>query len=141
MSMYEREATSAILFASPAMEVHRRGEVRCRCCRRARARSMDCASFDFLEWSLYDHWTVDLLSQKMPTWQCSRLCMCCSRMSQCSSTPAISRSFIVILPLGFVAETKLSTMSGGHFMRHTIGLICLRPLIQTPPTPVLQAST
>ena len=51
-SKYERDATSAMPLASPAMEVHRRGEVRCVCCLSARARSIDCASFDFLECSL-----------------------------------------------------------------------------------------
>ena len=63
-----------------------------------------------------------------------------SRTSQARSSPAISRSEFDIDPF-LLTLLILFCMSCGHFKRHTVGWSCVDPPNQTPPAPVLHAST
>ena len=58
-----------------------------------------------------------------------------------NSIPAISRSELVILPLGFVRDFTSFVMSSGHCHRKTVGIHLDPSPNTTPPTPWLDAST
>ena len=86
--------------------------------------------------------TAGVLSQNIPTWECcSGIGLMSSSTSHPSKTPAISKSEIEIVPFLLLEETKRALIASGHCMRHTVALISLVPLIHTPPTPYLEAST
>ena len=135
-------AWSAMILRTPAMDTVRHGDERWVCCLRARTLRRCPATTDFEDWSLLLHETAGVLSQKIPTVEnCSDFGAICSKTSHARSTPAISRSELVIVPFGFEKETMLFVMSAGHCIRHTYGLIMFVPLIHTPPTPDPAAST
>jgi hypothetical protein len=136
------DATSAMSFFIPAMEMVKIGEALCACCLSARARHKCPPIADFDDDNRVAQATAGVLSQKMPTCECFRHTgLMFSRTSQASRTPAISRFEMLTCPVLLVAETSCCLISSGHVMRHTVGLICLSPLIHTPPTPCLEAST
>jgi hypothetical protein len=64
-----------------------------------------------------------------------------SSTSHVSSSPAISKSLMVMVPVGLDCEMRLSCMSWGHSRRQTCGVMECVPGSQTPPTPVFDAST
>ena len=64
-----------------------------------------------------------------------------SRHSQRSRYPAISRSELVIFPLGLSIEISSFVMSGGHCNRKTVGGRSKSSPMTTPPAPWLEAST
>ena len=75
---------------------------------------------DFEEVRRFAHATVGVLSQYIPMLACLRdVGAIDSRTSQVSSSPAISRSLIVIVPLGLESEMNNCCMSSGHSRRHT----------------------
>jgi hypothetical protein len=87
-----------------------------------------------------DHETDGVLSQ----WMTDRLWRTSTRRSKtiwCSTTPACSRSELVIVPIGFESDTTFRVMSLGHSTRQTVGGTGSRPLNHTPPTPNALAST
>ena len=57
------------------------------------------------------------------------------------SIPAISRSKLVMLPVGFVNDFMSALISGGHSQRNTVGTHVKSLLTMTPLTPWLEAST
>ena len=63
-----------------------------------------------------------------------------SSKSHWRTTPVSSRSFIVNLPFGFELVQRSLMISCGHSMRHTMYPMSSVIPIQTPPTPVPQAS-
>jgi hypothetical protein len=122
LSRKERDAMSAMLLLLPLIDTVRRGDVWCRCWRKARARSKCPAVFDEDEFSLFAHATVGVLSLYIPT--CANFKeqgAMCSSTSHCSSTPAISRSEFVISPFLFLKETRRWLMSLGKASRHAKG--------------------
>jgi hypothetical protein len=138
----ERDAISAILLSSPAIEIVVRGETRLMCCRIARARRRCPAILDLDECSLEAQATVGVLSENMPTCLCwSDSVVICSKMSHCNSTPAISKSLLVMSPVGLESETNRFSTSGGKGILQTVGVILCVPLIHTPPAPKPLAST
>ena len=106
------------------------------CCRSASARSRWPATSDFAEYFRVQ-WTEDVLSHWMPAWSLDRLGILHSRTSHSSSTPAISRSLMVISCVAILA-----TISGGKSTdQNTYRGVPLGPgNIQTPPAPRLQES-
>ena len=97
---------------------------------------------DFDDVSRFAHATVGVLSQYIPILAyLSEIGAMVSRTSQVSSSPAISRSLIVMDPFGLDCEIRFCWMSSGHSRRHTYGLIKCVPGSQTPPTPVFDEST
>ena len=63
-----------------------------------------------------------------------------SRARKPNSAPANSKSFIVIVPFGFYAVTRLYCISCGHSTFHINGFRHLVPLHHTPPAPRRHAS-
>ena len=63
-----------------------------------------------------------------------------ARARKPNSAPANSKSFIVIVPFGFSAVTRLSWISCVHSTCHIIGFRYLVPLHHTPPSPRRHAS-
>lgn len=59
----ERDATSAMLFALPSMDMVRSGDDRVTLCRMARAMRSRAATLDFFDDSFFDQATVGVLSQ------------------------------------------------------------------------------
>ena len=89
------------------------------------------------------HVTVDMLSQKRPIcepWIVSG--MMCSSMSHPNKIPAISRSFMESVPVGFCGEMSKFWMCCGHSNLHThcVDRFCV-PFVHTPPTADLEEST
>jgi len=82
------------------------------------------------------HVTIGVLLQPDAT------CVCCrfatfSSTSQCMSSPAISRSEFVIVPVGFFWDTSLVCIECGNLMRHMIGGRLRFSPNHTPPVPSL----
>ena len=65
-------------------------------CRRERNRSSRAAGMEVDEWRLCAHVTAEMLSQKLPMWQCSSDEHTHSRTSQPRRRAASSRSLMVI---------------------------------------------
>ncbi len=65
----------------------------------------------------------------------------CSIMSQRMTSPASSRSELVIVPFGLATNTTFAVMSGGYWVRNTVGGHSDSSLNITPPTPWLDVST
>ena len=142
VSLAARDATSAISFLIPAIDTVSIGEARWTCWRSANALQRCPPTIDFDDASFVAHATAGVLSQKMPTWACVRLNgLICSSTNQASSTPAISKSDMEIVPFLFLEETKFFWISKGHCILHTVGAIFIVPFTQTPPTPYFDAST
>ena len=107
--------------------------------RRARARTRRDATIDLDELSLLDQLTVGVLSHHAAACANLRLVRC-SRTMNSSRLPAISKSELVMSPLGFENETTRSLMSCGNSSRQTVGWMNLDPGSQTPPAPSLVSS-
>jgi hypothetical protein len=73
-----REATSAIRFLMPAMEMEIRGEASLACMRIANARARRPATADLEELSLFVQLTVGVLSHHAATWTCFSSTKCSS---------------------------------------------------------------
>ncbi len=115
----ERDATSAMLFSSPAIEIVVRGETRLTCCLIARARRRCPAILDLDKCNHEAHATVGVLSEKMPTCLCwSDSIVICSKMSHCKRTPAISKSLLVMSPVGLESDTKAGFKSSKKNHKH-----------------------
>ena len=106
--------------------------------RSASALTSLAAIFDFGD--IFDaHDTEGVLSQ----WRSSVRCLVTATPSQTnhwSNTPAISRSELVMVPLGFLSDTTLSVMSCGHCSLHTMLWNDPARHIKTPPAPSAEAS-
>ena len=109
-------------------------------CRSESKRSSLAAAMDVEVLPLYAHATADVLSQNMPTCLKVRSGTTCSKTNQPSTRPASSRSLMVSLPCGFVAETSSCWMSRGHSYCHTQKGVASIPGVITPPAPNLHAS-
>ena len=108
LSIKERDATSAMLFWLPLICVVRRGDACMTCCLTASALSRCAAMLDVVVVCLFVQDTVAMLSEKIPTCACFSVDgVIFSRISHASRTPAISRSFIDMVPFGFCFDTKL----------------------------------
>jgi hypothetical protein len=57
------------------------------------------------------------------------------------TSPASSKSELVIVPFGLAANTMLAVMSGGHWMQNTVGGHSDSSPNIAPPMPWLDAST
>jgi len=83
--------------------------------------------------------TVGELSLNRATWaSCTR--QTSSITSHNMRRPAISRSELVMVPVGLASEIMLSVMSCGHWSRNTIGATARRSPMMTPPSPCPEAS-
>ena len=135
LSVSNLEATSAILFKTPTIEIISRGADLQICCRRARAQSKCPAMSNFAE-NFLDYWTVEELSHLMPPWTCCSDGRWASKTSHLRSTPAISKSF-----LDRSLVLRRAIMKGGKFTYQTMKWGLSGPgRIQTPPALRLQAS-
>jgi hypothetical protein len=85
--------------------------------------------------------TVGLLLLNSATLFLARWPQTCSIISQRRTSPASSRSKFVSFPLGFLLETTLAVISGGHCSRKTVGRHAESLPIMIPLTPWLDAST
>ena len=120
----------------------KRGDVLCTYCLVANGLRSCPVIIDDEQFSLFVHATLAVLSQCIPMCACWR-CIgeMCSKTSHAKSSPASSRSLMVIVPFGFSCDTRFLDISCGHLHLHTIGCgRCLVPSIHTPPTPFLEAS-
>jgi len=142
LSLYEREGISPSSFRTPAIDRLCSGEDLVTCMRSARARMRWAAMVEAELLSLYVQLTADALSQKMAMdWCCRDIGDILSSTSQCRSMPAISRSLMVMTPSGLSLDLKFEIMSVGSCNLHTVGVMLCTPSSQTPPIPVLHAST
>jgi hypothetical protein len=89
----------------------------------------------------YTQLTVGLLLLKSATCFSVRGSQTCSIMSHRMTSPASSRSELVIVPPGFASNTTLAVMSGGHWRRNTVGGHSDSSPKMMLPTPWLDAST
>ncbi len=85
--------------------------------------------------------TVGELSLKRGTRFSCRESQTPSITSHRRSIPAISRSELVMLPVGFANDFMSALISGGHSQRNTVGTHVESSPTTTPPTPWLEAST
>jgi hypothetical protein len=97
------------------------------------------ATMDFEELNLLVQLTVGVLSHHAATCTCLRQTRC-SNTRKCNSMAAISRSELVMVPVGLLDETTMARMSSGHSTRHTTGGSKRVPDNHTPPAPNLEAS-
>ena len=88
------------------------------------------------------HATVDMLSQKSPMCApCIFSGMICSKMIQPMRRPAISKSFIDIVPCGLSFVFSMFWMTIGHSSRQTHWcVIGFDPCVHTPPIADLEES-
>ena len=104
-SLNDLEAKSAMLFFSPSMWTVRSGDALADCCLKANALSRCPALVDVDVLFLLVQFTAALLSQNIATDLCfSCVVMTVSRHNHASTMPAISKSFIVIVPFFLFAE-------------------------------------
>ena len=97
---------------------------------------------DVLVDSLFAQATVGVLSLNMPAEvYCSDLGAIHSSTNHWHSRPAISRSELVMKPVGFFSETRLAITYFGKMILQTVGLSGDVPLNHTPPAPNTHAST
>jgi len=135
----ERDARSAMRFVLPATWKAASGDAWQASMRNASAR-IRCAAVFALDASRREvHATVGVLSQPDATCACWRFAMF-SRTIQCISSPAISRSEFVIVPVGLVWDTNCCCILWGNCIRHTIGGRFRSPPNHTPPAPSFEAS-
>jgi hypothetical protein len=85
--------------------------------------------------------TVGLLSLNSATLFLERRPQTCFIISQRMTSPASSRSEFVSFPLGFLLETMLAVISGGHCSQKTVGRHAESLPIMIPLMPWLDAST
>ena len=115
LSVKERDAASAILFAIPSICTVDRGDVLFMCCLSANALRRCPAIVDVAVLCFCVQATVDMLSQKRPMWApWMDSGMICSSTSHPISNPAISRSLMDMVPLRLLDEMNLSWMTCGH---------------------------
>ena len=136
----DRDGISASALSSPAMCKVVRGETRLRWMRNASARTNCIARTECFAASRCTQWTVGELSLKSATWLCASGWHMSSIISHSIRSPAISRSELVIIPFGFVADTMLRETSSGHFRRNTVGVTGMFSPTMTPPNPWPDAS-
>jgi hypothetical protein len=137
-----REATSASVFWTPATWKTAGGADRVWRCRMARPRSRRNEIGVSLRVAMrVVHATAGELSQPMANWAPTiALPIAVSRTAVWRSTPAISRSELVIWPVGFVLDTTEVVTSAGHWIRQTMGRRRCVPPNHTPPAPKALAS-
>jgi hypothetical protein len=111
------------------------GEQRSSCRRSASARSSCMAIVDCRDAIRSTQCTVGELSLNSATWAPVSSGHVASIVSQSSISPAISRSELVMVPLGLCWETRAAETSGGHCRRKTVGTIDLFSPMMIPPTP------
>lgn len=94
---------------------------------------------DGTEYILVIHATVCVLSLNRVTclWDRSTAY---SRISQCSSSVAISRSLVDIIPLGFWGVMNFDLMKIGYSILHITGCSDTSDPNHTPPAPLADAS-
>jgi hypothetical protein len=85
--------------------------------------------------------TVGLLLLNSATHFSLRGPQTCSIMSQRMTSPASSRSELVIVAFRLATNTTLAVISGGHWMRNTVGRHSESSPNIMSPTPWLDAST
>ncbi len=85
--------------------------------------------------------TVGILLLNSTTCFSLRSPQTCSITSQRMTSPASSRSELVIIPFVLATNTMSAVMPGGHWMRNTVGGHSDSSPNITPPTPWLNAST
>lgn len=134
-----RDAVSAIMFRTPAMDQVWRGDAWFVCSLIASARTSLAATIDLDELSLLAQLTVGVLSHQAAA--CANcIGAMCSRTKNWPSSPAISRLEFVMLPCGFKNVTTRACISGGNSSRQTVSGRDLFPDIHTPPAPSFDAS-
>ncbi len=85
--------------------------------------------------------TVGLLLLNSATLFLARWPQTCSIISQRMTSPASLRSEFVSFPLGFLSETMLAEISGGHRSWKTVGRHAESLPVMIPPMPWLDALT
>jgi len=135
----EWEARSAMQFVSPATWKAASGEAWQASMHRARAWIKYAAVFALDASRREVQATVGVLSQPDATCACWRFAMF-SRTIQCISSPTISKSKFVIVPVGFFWDTNCCCSLWGNQIHHTIGGRFQSPPNHTPPAPSFEAS-
>ena len=134
------EGMSVIAFWTPAMCNGVSGDAFVSWSHKARTRISCIAMCEFRDAMRCTQCTVGELSLNSATCAPSRDGHTCSIESHKRSRPAISKSKLVIVPVGFARETRASLMSCGHCTRKTVGGTPLVSPIMMPPTPCDDAS-
>ena len=135
------EGTSEIELSLPSMWSVVKGQVLLVLILRASACTKCSATSDLREARHFVNPTAGELSLKSATrfpckgWHTATI------TNQRMRTPAISRSEMVMVPIGFENNRTLVVTSCGPSQRKTVGMHCDVLPITTPPTPWLDAST
>ena len=135
------EGTSEIKLRLPSMWSVVRGQVLLVLIRRASACTKCSAISDLREASRFVHPTAGELSLNSATRFSCNGWHTASITNHRMRTPAISKSELVIVPLGFENDRTLSVTSFGHSQQKTVGMHGDVSPTTTPPTPWLDAST
>ncbi len=137
----KRDGMSAILLHIPLICIGVNGHVCIVFRRRARAWMSCSATRDRFDASRATQLTVGELSLKRVTRFLWRLRQTPSITSHSITSPAISKSELVSLPLGLVREMMLCLMSSGHSHQNTTGVHAEISPSTTPLVPCPDAST
>jgi hypothetical protein len=137
----ERDGISVSAFSTPRMCTGVRGHVCLTLSRKASARTSRAATRNLRDAILVTQLIIGELSLNSAICLCARSGAIPSRHSHRSSSPAISRSELLILPLGLLKDTRSADMSVGHCRRKTVGGSADSSPSMTPLTPWLEAST
>ncbi len=116
------EGMSVRVLSTPVMWRGVRGEHRRAWRRKASARIMCMAMRECLDANCCTQWTVGVLSLMSAICLFSNVGQTASMTSHSSRRPAISRSELVMDPVGFEVVTMLSVMYLGHLKQKTVGV-------------------
>ena len=131
----ERDGMSVMAFRLPSMCSGVSGEL-CWICNRSASARMSCiATRECFAASRWTQCTVGELSLNNAMCASFNEGQTCSMTSHSRRSPAISRSELVRVPSGLLAETTLHEISCGHRKRNTVGGILLFSPMIIPPTP------
>jgi hypothetical protein len=135
----EHEGMSEIALRSPSIWAGVSGHARTSFTRRARACTRCSATCDHLDTNRVAHPTVGELSLNNVIHFLQRLPHTPSITSHSRTSPAISRSELVKVPLGISKVFMLLFMSGGHSHQNTVGVHADSSPKMTPPIPCPKA--
>ena len=136
----DREGMSVSVLSTPAMWRGVRGEHRRACRQNASARIMCMATRECLDAKRCTQCTVGVLSLMSAMCLFSRSGQTASITSHRRRRPAISRSELVIEPVGFDSVIIASVICCGHLKRNTVGGTAEFSPITIPPQPCPDAS-
>ena len=131
----DRDGTSPSRFLIPVMWCKLRGAVSCSLMLSDNTLTRRPATFELRDTNFVVRDTVGVLSDPI------RMCFHFRQTTNPSGTShprrnaIISKSELVISPLGLCSVSRHLFMSGGHSMRHTVGFNSDAPLCHVPPAP------